>query len=133
MPSILHKPEYLLPLLKIDITLDGSISKPVVLNPGSQIIVIQKDLTQEVNTRINSSRHLEMEGANGIMNWTLGCTEYLSIQVRNMPLKVHTHVVEKAPFCLLRSCPFQCATLCCLKDLSGSKVEVSIRDPADLA
>jgi hypothetical protein len=115
MPSILHKPKYLLPLLKIDITLSRSISEPTVLNPGLQIIIIWRDLAQEVNMCINSSQHLEMEGANSIMNWTLGCAEYLSIQVRNVPLKVHAHVVEKAPFHLLLGHPFQCTTLCHLK------------------
>jgi hypothetical protein len=74
-----------------------------------------------------------MEGANSITNWTLDCTEYLGIQVRSMPLKVHMHIVEKAPFHLLLGHPFQCVTLCCLEDLPGGKVKVSIRDPADLA
>jgi hypothetical protein len=132
-PSILHKPEYSLPLLEIDITLSGSISEPAVLDPGLQIIIIWKDLAQEVNVHVNSSQRLEMEGANGITNWTLGCAEYLSIQVGNVPLKVHVHIVEKALFRLLLGRPFQRATLCCLEDLPSGEVEVSIRDPADLA
>jgi hypothetical protein len=49
------EPDYLLPLLKIDIALNRSIVKPVVLDPGSQIIIIRKDLAQEVNMHINPS------------------------------------------------------------------------------
>jgi hypothetical protein len=74
-----------------------------------------------------------MEGANGITNWTLGCAEYLSIQVRSVLLKVHAHIVEKASFHLLLSHPFQHVTLCCLENLPSGKVKVSIRDPANLA
>ena len=41
--------------------------------------------------------------------------------------------MEKAPFRMLRGRPFQRATLCRLEDLPNGEVEVSIRDPADLA
>jgi hypothetical protein len=98
---ILREPDYSLPLLKIDVALKGSIVEPAVLDPGSQIIVIRKDLAQEVNMCVNPSQWLKMEGANGTTNWTVGCTEYLDLQVGNVPLKVHVHIVEKAPFCLL--------------------------------
>jgi hypothetical protein len=49
------EPDYSLLLLEIDIAFDGSITKPAVLDPGSQIVVIRKDLAQEVNACINSS------------------------------------------------------------------------------
>jgi hypothetical protein len=101
--TILHEPDYSLLLLEIDMAFNGSITEPTVLDPSSQIVVIRKDLAQEVNTHINPSQQLEMEGANGTTNWTLGCAKYLNLQVRNVPLKVHAHVVEKAPFCLLLS------------------------------
>jgi hypothetical protein len=99
--TIPHEPDYSLPLLEIDVAFSGSITEPAVLNPGSQIVVIRRDLAQEVNAHVNPSRRLEMEGANSTTNWTLGCAKYLNLQVGNVPLRVHAHVVEKAPFHLL--------------------------------
>jgi hypothetical protein len=51
-----HEPDYSLPLLEIDVAFNGSITKPAVLDPGSQIIVIRKDLVQEVNVHVNPSQ-----------------------------------------------------------------------------
>jgi hypothetical protein len=53
--TIPHEPNYSLPLLKIDVAFNGSITEPAVLDPGSQIVVIRKDLVQEVNACINPS------------------------------------------------------------------------------
>jgi hypothetical protein len=50
------EPNYLLPLLEIDVAFNGSITEPAVLDPSSQIVVIRKDLAQEVNTHINPSQ-----------------------------------------------------------------------------
>jgi hypothetical protein len=50
-----HEPDYSLLLLKIDMAFSRSITKPTVLDPGSQIIVIRRDLAQEVNAHVNPS------------------------------------------------------------------------------
>src|SRR6267142_2577499 len=72
-----------------------------------------------------------MEGANSATNWTLGCVENLPMQVGNVPFRLHAHVVECAPFCLLLGCPFQHQLLCCLDSLPDGTVDVSIRDLRD--
>ena len=82
---------------------------------------------------INYQRLIEMEGANGATNWTVGCAENLPLQVGNMVVKVHTHIVEHATFGLLLGRPFQQATLCRIKDTPSGEVEVSVRDQADLS
>ena len=128
-----REPEYSLPLQEIDVSVGGDITEPGVYDPGSQIVVIRQDLARQVNARINPTRLLEMEGANGATNWALGCAEYLSMQVGDVPFKIHAHVVENAPFRLLLGRPFQRALLCRLEDLPGGEVEISIRDPSNLA
>jgi hypothetical protein len=54
--TIQREPDYSLPLLEIDIAFDGSITEPAVLDPSLQIIVIRKDLMEEVNACINPSQ-----------------------------------------------------------------------------
>ena len=134
-PHLTHcpEPEYSLPLQEIDINLGDGISKPGLLDPGSQIIVIRQDLAQEINTCISPRLHIKMEGANGYTNWTLGCAESLQMQVGDIPFKLHAHVVECAPFCLLLGHPFSCQLLSHLKDLPNGTVEVSVHDPCNIS
>jgi len=73
------EPEYSLPLQEIDINLGEGISEPGLLDPGSQIVVIRRDLAQEINAHVSPGLWIEMEGANGYTNWTLGCAEFLQM------------------------------------------------------
>ena len=128
---ICQEPACLLPLREIDILVGGKVSEPSVLDSGSQIIVIQKNLALEVGATINADQLLQLEGANGATNWTLGCAEHLPMSLGGIYFTMHAHVVECAPFHLLLGRPFQHALLCQLKDLPSGKVEVSICDPAN--
>jgi hypothetical protein len=42
-----------------------------------------------------------MEGANGTTNWMVGCAEDLPLQVSDMMVKVHAHVIKHMSFGLL--------------------------------
>jgi hypothetical protein len=97
----LQEPAYLLPLCEIKVQVGDKITEAGVIDPGSQIIVIWEDLAQQVDTTINTKHVLKMEGANGVTNWTLGCTKHLSMHIGNISFMVHTHVVKCAPFRLL--------------------------------
>ena len=81
------KPVYSLPLLELDILVGDWVMVAGVLDPGLQIMVIWHDLAEEVNARINPNHLVEMEGANGATNWTLGCAKYLTMQVGNVSTK----------------------------------------------
>ena len=72
-----------------------------------------------------------MEGANGATNWTLGCAEYLTMQIGDIPFKLHAHVVENAPFRLLLGQPFQNVLLTQIEDLPSGEVEVTVLNPSD--
>jgi len=131
--SACHEPAYSLPLQEVDILIGNTLTEAAVLDPGSQIVVIRQDLAQQIDAPINSAWLLEMEGANGATNWTLGCIENLILQIEGVPFKVHAHVVEHAPFRLLLGRPFQRVLFCRIEDLPNGEVEVSIRNPSNLS
>ncbi len=95
------EPDYSLPLWEVDILVGSHSMEAGVIDPGSQIIAIRKDLADEVGAHINPDIRLEMQGANSATDWTLGCAENLSMQIGNVPFKLHAHVLENAPFQLL--------------------------------
>jgi hypothetical protein len=105
-PSPLHpakltsflEPEYTVPLQEIDVLVDGCMTEAAVIDPGSQIVAIRKDLADSLAMKPNPSAALKMEAANSATSWTLGCVEYLSLQIGDIPFKVHAHIIEDAPF-----------------------------------
>ncbi|KAH9970148.1 hypothetical protein BJV74DRAFT_736888, partial [Russula compacta] len=99
-----------------------------IVDSGSQIITICKDLATEVSAHISTSVQLKVEGTNSATNWTLGCAENLTLQVGDVPFKVHAHVIEHAPFCLLLGHPFQKILQCTVEDQPNGNVDVIIRD-----
>ena len=120
--------DFSLPLREIDILVRESVMTARVIDSSSQIIVIHKDLTSKISTHLSTSIRLEIEGANSATNWTLGCAENLTLQVGDVPFKVHAHVIEHAPFCLLLSCPFQKILQCTFEDQPNGSMDVTIQD-----
>ena len=125
--------EYSLPLREVDVLVNGVVPAAGILDQGSQIVVIRKDLAQEAGALINFDHQLEMEGANGLVSKTLGCAENLAMQIGDLVFEVHAHVVDRAPFRLLLGRPFHHHLLCKLEDHSDGRVDISVRDPADPA
>ena len=132
LPSDNCPPDYCLPLLELDVLINNSTKVPAILDTGLQIVVIRHDIVQSLGVPINYNRFIEMEGANGATNWTVGCAENLPLQVGDVTFKVHAHVVKHASFGLLLGRPFQRTALCRFEDMPSGKVEVSVRDPADI-
>jgi len=125
-------PAFCLPLQELNVLVGNTLNVPAIYDTGSQIVVIRKDIVQSLGIHINTQQLIEMEGANGATNWTVGCAENLSLQVGDVPFKIHAHVVKNASFSILFSCPFQQALLCRFEDLPDGKVELSVHDPSDI-
>ena len=128
-----RSPTFCLPLQEIDMLVNCGLKVPAILDTGSQINVIRYDIVQSLGVHINYQRLIEMEGANGATNWTVGCAKNLTLQVGDMSFKVHAHIVEHMSFDILLGRPFEQTSLCRIEDLPSSKVEVSVRDPANIA
>ena len=130
-PANSQPPAFCLPLQELDVLINSSIQVSAILDTSSQIVIIRHDIIQALGVTINYQCLIEMEGANGTTNWTIGCTENLPLQVRDVTFKVHMHVVEHVSFGLLLGCPFQQTAHCRFEDLPNSEVEVSVQDPSD--
>jgi len=126
-------PAFCLPLQELDVLVGNTLNVPAIYDTGSQIVVIRKDIVQSLGIHINTQQLIEMEGANGATNWTVGCAENLSLQVGDVPFKIHAHVIENVSFGILFGRPFQQALLCRFEDLPGGKVELSVRNPSDIS
>ena len=126
-------PAFCLPLQELNVLVGNSLNVPAIYNTGSQIVVIRKDIVQSLSIHINTQQLIEMEGANGATNWMVGCAKNLSLQVGDVPFKIHAHIIKNASFSILFSRPFQQALLCQFEDLPGGKVELSVCNPSDIS
>ncbi|KAH9038820.1 hypothetical protein EDB84DRAFT_1226366, partial [Lactarius hengduanensis] len=116
-------------LREVDILVNGTVSEAGVLDQGSQIVLIRKDLALEAGAHINTGHRIDMEGANGTVSKTFGCAENLAMQIGDVVFEIHAHVVDHAPFRLLLGRPFHHLLLCRLEDHPDGRVDISIRDP----
>ncbi|KAF8257113.1 hypothetical protein EI94DRAFT_1819005 [Lactarius quietus] len=76
-------PEYSLPLREVDILINHTVFEAGVLDQGSQIVLIRKDLAQEAGAHINTMNQIDMEGANR----PLGALKTLSCRSAMLPSK----------------------------------------------
>src|SRR5713226_8788356 len=125
-----HEAEYSLPLCEIDILVNNLQTEAGVLDQGSQIVIIWKDLTKEVGARINTQFTLCMEGANSSTSYTLGCAKDLNMHIGDVSFAIHAHVICIVPFRLLLGHPFHHLLLCQLED-HPDHINVSIHDLAN--
>ena len=70
-----------------------------------------------------------MEGANGATSWTVGCAEYLPMQVAGIEFQLHAHILKEAPFRILLGRPFKHALSSSLEDKPGGGTNLVICDP----
>jgi hypothetical protein len=129
--AIAQPSTFCLLLQEIDVLVNTAVKVPAILNTSSQIVVIRHDIIQSLGVPVNYQWLIEMKGANGATNWTVGCAKDLTLQVGDVSFKVHVHVVEHASFGLLLGWPFQQASLCRFEDLPNGKVEISVCDPTN--
>ncbi|KAH9964920.1 hypothetical protein BC827DRAFT_1265610 [Russula dissimulans] len=115
--------------LEIDILVGEHSTVAGIIDPGSQIIAICKELADEVAAYTNTDNHLEMEGVNSATSWTAGCVEYLTLQISGISFKTHAHVVEHAPYRLLLGQPALELLNFGLKYKPGGNASITITDP----
>ena len=71
-------PAFCLPLQELGVLVGRSTKVAAIYDTGSQIVVIRQDIVESLGIHINTQRLIEMEGANGITNWTVGCAKNLT-------------------------------------------------------
>ena len=126
-----HQAAFSLPLQEVKVLVNKFSTENAVLNQGSQIVVIRADVAQACGAQLNTQHRIQMEGANGIRTWTLGCAEDLSLKIGVLSFVIHAHVLEGAPFRLLLGQPFYNLLLCKTEDCPDGGVNLTLHDPAN--
>jgi hypothetical protein len=119
-----------MPLREICVTLNGVHPELGLLNEGSEIVVIRKDIWEKTKAPINREIRMRMQTANRGLQEMAGCVEMLEIDVEGIKTWAHAYVVPDAPYHLLLGRPWQ-RLVCLAKNEDTTGVHISVHDPMD--
>lgn len=109
----------------------GKVVVAGVLDEGSEIVVVRKDLWEDLGFEVNRARLMLMQAANGLKEAMEGSAEFLELEVGGIKTWANTFIVPNAPFCLLLGRPWQQSVLMAKTEHEDGHVEITIHDPQD--
>jgi len=102
-----------------------------LLDEGSEIVIVQKDLCDELGLEVNRKRRMTMQTANRGKEELQGCVEYLELQVGGIKTYAYAFVVQLAPYQLLLGRSWQKGMKLGKIEQADGSMEVEILDPGD--
>ena len=120
-----------LPLRVIHLSFGDGVEPECILDGGAQVIVMRKDIWEQLNVPIAASKAIPMESANASTSMTLGLIENHPVQLSPITFYLQIQVVENAPFEVLLGRPFFDVANCEEISRSGGGHEIHVRDPMD--
>lgn len=115
-------------LRSVDCEIEG-ITVEAVIDSGSQIVAIRKDLWERAGYPIRSDHLLTMESANGTSDETLGLLHDLPVTIGGIQLYLQVQVVVNAPYEMLLGRPFIKYTEANDKSWSDGTNHLTLTDP----
>jgi len=100
-----------------------------ILDGGSQIVVIRRDVWERIGAPIAANKAMSMESANSGTTKTLGLIEDYPIKLGPVTVLLQIQVLDDAPFEVLLGRPFFDATSCSEVSRSGGGHEIHLVDP----
>src|SRR5258705_5331506 len=123
--------DYCTPLREVEVRLAGEVVDMGLLDDGSEIVVIRKDLWEKVGHGANAEKKMLMQAANGSTQMMDGCAEFLELEIGGMKTWAHAYVVPFAPFKLLLGRPWQRSVLLQKSEYDDGRVTITIHNPKD--
>ena len=143
-PESLDPPAVYFDLVKYDNTSSAAPSLPLrvifplfapgvepecILDGGAQVVVMRKDIWEQLRAPIVANKAIPMESANATTTKTLGLIENHPVQLGPITIYLQIQVVENAPFEVLLGRPFFDITSCSEISTPGGHHEIHIKHP----
>ncbi|PPQ72997.1 hypothetical protein CVT25_007246, partial [Psilocybe cyanescens] len=106
-----------------DLTVEG------VMDEGSQICVLRRDIWEKLGLPLRSDHIMVMESANSSKDSTLGLLQNLKVSVGGYNFFIQVQVVKEAPYKFLVGLPFMSLTQLVTKHYTDSSSDVVMVDP----
>lgn len=116
-------------LRTIPLELDGRYTVDAILDEGSQIIGIRRDVWEKLGLPLLKDLNMVMESANATKDTTLGLLHDLPVRIGNSIFYLQVQVFENAPYEMLLGRPFLTLTQAQTHHYSNGDSHITILDP----
>lgn len=123
---------YSTPPREIDIQLAGRKEEVDLLDKGSEIVVVRKDVWEELGFKVNPAIEMTMQTANEGKGLILECAENLEIEAKRLKTRAHSFVVPQAPYKPLLGQPWQKSVKLAREEYPDGRVDATIHNPLGL-
>ncbi|KAF9440755.1 hypothetical protein P691DRAFT_686564, partial [Macrolepiota fuliginosa MF-IS2] len=100
-----------------------------ILDEGSQVIGIQRDVWERLGLPLFSEQNMLMESANASKEMTLGLLRDLPVQIRSSMFYLQVQVFENVPYEMLLGQPFLTLTQAQTYHYSNGDSHITLLDP----
>jgi hypothetical protein len=116
-------------LRAIDVLIHGVRTVEGILDEGSQIIAIRKDIWESLGLAARSDYQVVMESATNTTAKTIGLLHNLKLTIAGYDFYVQAQVVEHAPYEMLIGLPFKVLTQSTTQHFEDGSSHITLKDP----
>ncbi|KAJ3555802.1 hypothetical protein NP233_g12120 [Leucocoprinus birnbaumii] len=116
-------------LRTIPLELDGRLTVDAILDEGSQIIAISRDVWERLGSPVHSRDAIVLESANSTTEHTLGLIRDLPARIGPCTFYLQVQVVERAPYDMLLGRPFLTLAQACAHHFTDGHSHLTLTDP----
>ena len=101
----------------------------VLVDNGSQIVSIQKDLWERIGMPIRLDHVMVMESANKLKDKTMGLLKDLKVDISGYNFYLQVQVVKNTPYKMLLGLLFHTLTQAAHKHFTNGDLHITLTDP----
>ena len=116
-------------LRAIFVNINGVGQEECLLDDGSMIISMSKEVATELGLTWDPDIRINMESASNHVEKSLGIAKNVCFKLGSLDLFLQVHILEKPPYRVLLGRPFNVFTSCQTKTFPDGATEITIRDP----
>ena len=107
----------------------GKARPECVLDSGSMIVAMRKDIWMGIGAALDADRGMTLQAANDTYANTLGVVPDVPFDFGGVTVRLHVHVVERAPYEVLLGRPFFATGNIVTQDYENGEQHIRITDP----
>lgn len=108
---------------------DNNQKKECTLDPGCQVIAMSEHTCHSLGLAYDPNILLNMESANGTLDWSLGLARNVPFLVGSITLYMQVHVIRSPAYDILLGRPFDILTESVVKNYANEDQTITISDP----
>jgi hypothetical protein len=109
--------------------IDSTNKRECILDPGCQIVAMSEDTCHELALAYDPGIRLNMQSANGTLDWSLGLARNVPFTVGSITLYMQVHIIGSPAYDVLLGRPFDILTESIVRNFANEDQTITINDP----